>query len=209
MFMSDVLGMYSKRPQYTTTDGREVYVPLGYTRSSHGFSTDLVFDKAGRLDVARSTHMQPQRKVRSDEDKAWRAKMREALRPLTDLWEFKLQDVVAAYAPGNGWRHPGKPFVGRNYNGDSAARDLQALSFGCTLWELNKATTPLLLQQYDLCAKHILAVQDYKGDDMKLRVRAIETSVINSLDALFMGVRWKYENLPMFAETYPQRIFFD
>lgn len=109
-FMWHVVGV-SKIEKYYTPEGKRVCVPISTSGGYNRFSTDLTFDKDGKLDISQSSHAQIQRFVVTPEIKAWRKTLRERTKTLFTLlemgelpgWE---ESGVTVYG-----RHPGKPFA--------------------------------------------------------------------------------------------------
>jgi hypothetical protein len=91
-FMADVLSVWPFKRHYTT-DGREVIAPITGKKMPHSeFSADLLFVH-GKLDVAASQHAPIFKQVSSDQDKADRKHVKQALDPLLTLCVMRMPEL--------------------------------------------------------------------------------------------------------------------
>lgn len=160
-FMHHVVGV-SKVEKYYTPEGKRVCVPIGTGESYNRFSTDLTFDKDGKLILEQSSHAQIQRRVVTPEIKAWRRHLRERTKTLFTLLElgglpgYTVDRKTMPYG-----QHPGKPFA-ENKIASSVYYALRR-----TAWaeELPEETPEDVVEElrilWNSCAVHAAQKRDY------------------------------------------------
>jgi hypothetical protein len=214
-FMWQVLGLTGRDGygvlRVHTTDGRDVMVPIGYRR--HGFGADLWFTAPDVIDVSRSDHALVEIPKYTAEFKAWRSEMREAFKPLMNLFAFCAEEVRQEWEPpANQYaRHPGSLQGLSNMDPDlwDLQRYLDASRSRCYQDLLEDAKfIDLAREAYKTNVIRSLDVRDYRElptPTTDVLAKAAARALMEQLEELW-GTRSKrrWEPLPKFVEHLPK-----
>lgn len=190
-FMWSVLQTGGRTPRKVTTEGKEVFVPIGHERRyEQKFGADLWFTgpRSDILDVSRSHHRPIEVPRMSDELKAWKKDVRAQLAPVFELMKYSVEGTPLVRAR-------------RAFNQYDYTRwNLQHAGWGPGQ-PLNENGVRVLVSMYEERTQYI-------DGDPRTRIRAVENSVLNELAKMYTGKRHRYEPLPQFPETLPRNFRF-
>ena len=211
-FMYRVLGVGTHR-QREDTMGINRYVPIG---SERDFSTDLRFDKGGRLMVAASTHA-PIASVHASKALAeWKKELKAKLDPVICLMEIAVQDTLAA-GEGSTVYNAGRAFTAIPTRSDIDYKMQRWVDADCP--DLNEKGYEQMRELYETCAQYIIDRRLTKAQPKSQwsrgtvvpytapKASAVTTSVLNYLAkyAPYSVKKSDYRPLPQFPTELPNK----
>lgn len=143
-YQQRVLGVW-ERMLRTTTEGKEVVVPLYYNNVFHdegdSFCVDLMFDAEGRLIVDKSMHAPHFKHKSNAEDKARRVRIKEKFSNFIMLAQMRMPEFEENCVPQ---QHKGRPFGG----GDTSHAERLAVE---AIWDEDMPEQHSIDHFFELC----------------------------------------------------------